>query len=884
MCAVVVCGLWAAPCGSAGSAPEQSDARPALARDTLPFALSDADRSWLASLPVLRVGFHTKAYPYSFLAADGEPRGIAADYLALVARELGLHIKYVFGDSFAALTDRMNSGDIDMLAASYGGPLLAPRDWVDTRPYLQFPIVIAAREGDAINGLEDLAGATVAVYPWAPAPLLDALARNRTTVVQAQSPRDALRALAASDVRAYVADLFTVDPLIQEYYPGTLRVAAPVRMMSYLSFAVSRPYARLAPIISNVLQTTPAEVDQDLRRTWLSPRYSYGIPLAIFWRGIVPAMVIVVLMALTISFGYLHLRREIRQRRAAELRLAAARDLAEGAAQAKAAFFAMMSHEIRTPLSGVIGMLDLLKRTEMEEGQRQIVTSVDTAASSLLRILDDVLDFSKVEANRMTLECVPLDPRALVESVVLVIGEPARRRGIATKVSVDGAVAREVRGDPLRIRQVLSNLVSNAAKFTHHGEIRVGLAVVADTATHQVLRFSVTDTGIGIPRDKLATIMAPFGQADSATARRYGGHGLGLPVSARLAALMGGELRVSSDAGAGVHAEFVCRFEKETTASSDGADIRPAAVADAQCALPADSGADTYADADADADADTDADTDTEPEAVAGMDAGVRAADSDGRAGAAGAAGAADRILVAEDHAINRDLLCRQLAALGYRYDAVEDAASALDALRRRPYAMLLTDCQMTPMDGRTLVREWRAAERFALPPGVRPMPAVALSAARPSAGAETDFDGYLLKPVRLEALQRELAKWLPAPAPQETTSTPGETPLAHLSREFASPDAARTFVERSIALLREDLATARTQVLECEDWDIAPWLHRVTGALSVLGDWPILAQAAALQSRLVHDTRVERRMHIDRFMQEFAQTLDQIERDLREL
>jgi signal transduction histidine kinase len=441
-----------------------------------------------------------------------------------------------------------------------------------------------------------------------------------------------------------------------------------------------------------------------------------GIPLGMFWRVIFPAMLLILALAVVLSFAYVQLRKEVARRRQVEARLKAARDLADSATLAKAAFFATMSHEIRTPMSGIIGMLDLLKREAMQGDQQQMLAAVDHAANSLLHILDDVLDFSKMEANRMHLESVPVDLRALARSVVMVIGEPARRRGVKTELRIDDGLAHEILGDPLRIRQILTNLLSNAAKFTRQGEIVLAVTVQHAGSVDQLLRFSVADTGIGIASGRLPHLLEPFEQAEPSTSRQYGGTGLGLPVSNRLAALMHGTLRLTSEPGQGTRADFTCTFpvhggQRPMEAGSQ-AGTRGRAVAAREVALRREFGG-------------------REEE-------GPHARESEGAASTLVhvPGDGAPRVLVADDHGINRDLVRRQLAVLGISCDVVEDAASALEALRARPYALLLTDCQMPPMNGRELARQWREIEQRTRPPelerGVqRParMPVVLMSA-----------------------------------------------------------------------------------------------------------------------------------------------------------
>jgi PAS domain S-box-containing protein len=399
---------------------------------------------------------------------------------------------------------------------------------------------------------------------------------------------------------------------------------------------------------------------------------------------------------------------DITERKQTEERIRAANAALEQANQAKSAFLATMSHEIRTPLNGVIGLTSLLLGTPLSPTQQEYVGGIQASGESLLSLIDDVLDFAKIEAGQMTLEVRPLDPRQLVQEVVSLVKTQAQAKGLQLEGQVDPAVPSVLRGDTARLRQVLLNLVGNAVKFTAQGTVALALTLVEESAEGVLLRVAVCDTGIGIAPEVQARLFAPFTQADASTTRRYGGTGLGLAICKRLVELMGGTIGAQSTPGAGSTFWFTLRLARRV----DGV-VRPARPM-------------------------------IEP-------AGV------------GPRGRRGRILVAEDNAINRLVAEGLLESLGYAVQTVETGRQAVEAVRAATYDLVLMDLHMPDLDGFAATAAIRQQERAA--GQARRLPIVALTADALAGDAEKSvaagMDGHLSKPLTVERLAVVVERWL---------------------------------------------------------------------------------------------------------------------------
>lgn len=732
-------------------------------------SFTDAERQWMVQHPVVTYAIDPY-WPIEFIDKQ-QHRGLTREYLDHVAQVSGLRFEQVPVRDWADTLARLRQGSLDLSSAVSARLMDAPSRaaLLVSNPYLVgTTLVITRSDAPVLFHLGHWQGKRIAIkagggfeqYLRSHYPQFELLLINDVS--------DALTAVAQGQADAAIGLDAALLPVIRRQYSGELHIAGALADMPVeIAMGISAHAPELLGIINKSLATLTSGDTAALHDKWITTS-DYGSPS---WASLVRHYG-AELVALSLLLGALAVLAQ-RARRAQ-------RKAQRSEAQTNE-FLAMMSHEIRTPLNGLLSSVELLQFSPLAPRQRELAALANSAAVSLLELVDDVLEVARLDARQLRLNPVPTDVQALAAGVADIHRQGAQTKAVMLAFEALGLESIDVVIDPVRVRQVLSNLLSNAVKFTDNGRVELQVAL-SDTPAGNTLHLVVTDTGIGIDAEQQTRLFRAFAQADAPAAPRYGGFGLGLSICKQLVELMGGKIQLHSTPSVGtvisVTLPVTCAVRQH-----GGPEPQPVVPITWLPSLQQPS-ANTW-------------------------------------------------ILVVEDQVVNQKALTLQLASLGYQARVFGEGGAAIACLERGDIPdLILLDCYLPDMSGFEVAQRMRALEGTL---GLDPLPIVAISAASDDAHRsrclDSGMDVILAKPIRLAELSELLQFWLPEPEPEP------QAPAAQLALSADDQSSLeRMFVDTTQADLQ-----ALGLALHHDDVDeVLHRVHRMHGAALTMGVSPL--------------------------------------------
>ncbi|MGK0148487.1 transporter substrate-binding domain-containing protein [Pseudomonas putida] len=799
-------------------------------------ALTAEEEAWIAANPSVSVLVNTSLAPLTFNDTQHRPSGITLDLLKQISLRTGLHFKPVESPSAQAMVERLARGDAQMIGA-LGYSTDRSKKLRFTRPYLVSPRVLVTRGDNALPAQAMvLDGQRIALVRGSPQRAVLQQRYPKARMVEVDNPLGLMEAVANGAADVALSSHINAAYYISHVFKDRLRIASVLDDdPAIAAFAVAADQPQLQAILDKALLSIPPEELDQLINRWRITTMVSDSPWRDYRTLALQVLVLSALLLAGVVFWNSYLRKLINQRTEAQHALQAqlalsrglleqlrqAKDDAEQASQTKSTFLATMSHEIRTPMNAVIGLLELaLEDSRGGRCDTQTLQTAHDSAIGLLELIGDILDISRIESGHITLQPVPTNLVELVRATVRVFEGNARAKGLHLHSELPAA-AIWVLADPLRLKQVLSNLISNAIKFTDRGEVQASLLLPSPTDTDSLaVELNVRDTGIGISPADQARLFNAFVQADGPRARQ--GAGLGLVISRTLAELMGGTLNLQSVEGVGTKVQVSLQL--------------PACAAPVQV---------------------------EQHEPVLENSSPLN-------------------ILVVDDYPANLLLLERQLHTLGHRVTLAENGEIALARWQAARFDLVITDCSMPVMDGHELTRRIRSfeGERGLAPCRILGVTANAQAEERARCLA-SGMDECLFKPIGLRTLKTHLpltqSRQQP-PARRASGFNLGE--LRHLTQD--DQQLTRNLLEQLTQSVSEDLATLRTLAADAPGEALRALAHRIKGGAKMLKVRTVVKDCEAIeqaqdQGLPTVDLRLQLQASLETLLDELGDALNAI-------
>jgi len=666
-------------------------------------SLSSKQVDWISQHKDFSLGISPLLAPFETLSDDEGYSGISADYIHILKKKLAVNMTPALGLSWTQVVEQIKNAEIDIL------PTVVKTEQRSkflhfTKPYLTFPLVIATHKNSGfVQGLSDLDGKSVGVEISTPAKELLQENHPGIKVVEVENAKQGMLLLQQRKIDAYVHNLGVIQYLLTGDVFDNIRVAAYTPYKLEIAMGVRKGLEPLVAILDQALETIGPKERASIVNNWLAIQVNVGIKTSTFLLYSAPILFILVLIILFFNRSNRRLQFEVMERIKVERSLKIARDNAQSANESKDEFLANMSHEIRTPMNAVLGMSYLLAESGLTEAQVQLNRTLSSSASSLLVVINDILDLSKIEAGKMEFELIPFNLRDIVKNVEAQIQFIVKKELVELSIDIPSKVPKNLTGDPVRVSQILLNLANNAAKFTHEGSIKISARTLSMNKKQVKIEIKVTDTGIGMTAEQQTNLFKTYSQADSSTTRNYGGTGLGLSISKKLCELMGGRIAVKSKKGVGSEFSFVLHFDYQI--------------------------------------GDVNIDLTTEKQETP---ADVLAILKD------------KLVLIVDDNLINITIAETMLNKAGVKVITAEDGQLAIDAVKQNRFDAVLMDVQMPVMDG------YQATQYIRQELSLTQLPIIALSANVMPSDVEKSLrvgmNGHIGKPLDVIVLLKTLS------------------------------------------------------------------------------------------------------------------------------